>query len=112
MILNNELNSKLQIRLDSICNECEINMLDLMSIIEIYCKDMVQLKEEYRKNNIKYSVKKINEDKWSIIDNKKMSILKNIEDEITAYRVARIKEILNSKQRYIKQKLYETKELI
>lgn len=96
--------------IDNICEVYKITIFDLIKIVEIYCKNISLLKEDYIENSYKYSVKKLNETKWAIIDNRKMSIVKYEKDELNAYRIARIKEELNkeiNKVITINQKLYE-----
>ena len=92
--------------IENICKVYKITIFDLIKIVEIYCKNISLLKEDYKGNSYRYSVKKLNDTRWAIIDNRRMSIVKYEEDELSAYRIARIKEELH-KDISIKEKLYE-----
>lgn len=92
--------------IENICKVYKITIFDLIKIVEIYCKNISLLKDDYKKSSYKYSVKKLNETRWAIIDNRRMSIVKYEEDELSAYRVARVKEELY-KDVSVNNKLYE-----
>lgn len=111
MINNNYEKESFAYRIKAMSYEYGIDLNDLLSIAEIYCKNLDQLREEGFSRGCRYVAKMINKNKWGIIDNKNISIIEYSEDELTAYRLARAYSILRNTQKIssFNNKLYEIK---
>lgn len=111
MLLNKYESTKdtLGYKMKTLSEEYGIEYYDLLSIALIFCKNINQLKEEYSKCKSRYAVIKINDEKWTIIDAKTVSVVKYFDDELMAYRAARVYHILKNKTKIstFNEKLYE-----
>lgn len=111
MFNNKDTKDSLAYKIKAMSNEYGIDLNDLLSIAEIYCKNLDQLREEGFSKGCRYVVKMNNKNKWEIIDNQNISIIEYSEDELTAYRLARAYTILRNTEKMssFNNKLYEIK---
>ncbi|MDU2121880.1 MAG: hypothetical protein E7E64_05035 [Clostridium celatum] len=74
-----------------------IKLSDLLSIINIHCKSLLDLKNEQAKNKFRYAAYQINDDNWKIIDTYTKTTIEKVDEELMAYRKAIIYSTVKSK---------------
>lgn len=85
-IADNELNNRIQ----KILSECNMSLAEFISVINIYCQSLSDLKKDHNSLNLRFIVTQIGKEKWAIVDKNTMCIHTIVEDELTAYRKAKI----------------------
>lgn len=111
MLINSSINKNdsLGFKMKMLSEEVGIDYYDLLSIAVIFCKSINQLKEESNNYNLNYKAVQLSHNKWIVVNTKTVSIIRSFDDELTAYRAARVYEVLNNKRKInaFNEKLYE-----